>query len=59
MREQELIAGVVVNFRNVMDTVLTEVRDDLDFHRLVNSLQRYSLRLHGLGKWCYNMIGRG
>ena len=48
MREQELIAGVVVNFSNVMDSVLTEIRDDLNFYRLNISLHSYALRLHGL-----------
>ena len=50
MREQEFITGVVVNFRDVMDIVLTEVRDDFDFFRLNNSLHRYALRLHELEK---------
>ena len=59
MREQELIAGVVVNFSNVMDSVLTEIRDDLDFYRLNISLHRYALRLRRLETWCYYMIGRG
>ena len=59
MREKELIAGVVVNFSNVMDSVLTEIRDDLNFYRLNISLHRYALRLHGLETWCYYMIGRG